>query len=76
MGIARKAGQQLGLGLGIQVQVQIQAVNQGNGLAFAGIHTALHQPMALQLGGREPQPLAHRKRQIGLAVIEGQFQLT
>ena len=76
MGIPRKAGQQLGLGLGVQGEVQIQAVNQGNGLAFAGIHTALHQPMALELGRREPQPLAHRKHQIGLTVIEGQFQLT
>ena len=76
VGISAKTGQQFCLCLGIQIQLKIKAVNQSNRLTFAGIHAALHQPMTFELGGRKPQPLAHRKHQFGLAVIEGQFQLT
>jgi hypothetical protein len=42
----------------------------------AGIHAALHQPVAAQLLRLEPQPAADSRRELGVGVVEGEFQLT
>ena len=74
VGVTAEAGQQLGLRLGGEIQLQIEAVHQGNGRPLAGIDTAFHQLMALELRRGDREPLADRPDQVGLAVVEGQLQ--
>ena len=73
VGVAGVAAQQAAPGSILELQVE--AVHQGDGAAPPGIDAALHQVVATQFTGGEPQPAGDGHLQVGGAVVERQFQL-
>ena len=75
VGISGEALQKTCFSAAIKGQLQVEAVHQGDRLGLAGIDAALNQPQGPQLVRFETQPPTYRGPQIGLRVLEGQFQL-